>query len=281
VEGAGQVGIGRPATERSFSDADRRRIAEDGCIIRGLVGSTIHGLMLEGQDDRDEMAVAIEPPEAAVGLVGFEQWVYRTKPEGVRSGPGDLDLTTYSLRKYARLAAAGNPTILLLLFVPPEHLVIQTKLGEGLQALAPAFASTRGVVKFLGYMNNQRERLAGSRGQLRVNRPELIAAHGWDVKYGMHALRLAHQGLEYAQTGRLTLPMPEPARSRVFAVRRGDVAQADVLGEIAELESQTRAAVAHTGLPERPDTAAINRYLVRAYQSAWSEGRCAQLDGPR
>ena len=43
-------------------------------------------------------------------------------------------------------------------------------------------------------MNNQRERLGGTRGQVRVNRPELIAAHGWDVKYGMHALHLAHQG---------------------------------------------------------------------------------------
>src|SRR6185312_1710227 len=86
-------------------------------------------------------------------------------------GPGDLDLTTYSLRKYARLAAAGNPTILLLLFIPREHLLVQTPLGEELQHLAPAFASQRAVAKFLGYMNNQRERLGGSRGQMRVNRP--------------------------------------------------------------------------------------------------------------
>jgi predicted nucleotidyltransferase len=274
-----QVGVGRPATERSLSDADRRAIAEEGCIIRGLVGSTIHGLMLEGQDDRDEMAVAIEPPEAALGLVGFEHWVYRTRPEGVRSGPGDLDLTTYSLRKYARLAAAGNPTILLLLFVPREHLVVETPLGAQLQRLAPAFASTRAVVKFLGYMNNQRERLGGSRGQMRVNRPELIAAHGWDVKYGMHALRLAYQGLEYAQTGRLTLPMPEPARTRVFAVRRGEIPQADVLDEIASLEQETRQALEQSSLPGRPDSAAITRFLVDAYRDAWDRGQCARLGG--
>jgi hypothetical protein len=272
-----QVGVGRPATERSLSDADRRAIAEEGCIIRGLVGSTIHGLMVEGQDDRDEMAVAIEPPEAALGLVGFEHWVYRTQPEGARSGPGDLDLTTYSLRKYARLAAAGNPTILLLLFIPREHLVVQTPLGEQLQHLAPAFASRRAVVKFLGYMNNQRERLGGSRGQMRVNRPELIAAHGWDVKYGMHALRLACQGLEYAQSGRLTLPMPEPARSRVFAVRRGEVERQDVLDEIAELEQATRQALEQSSLPERADSAAITRFLVHAYRDAWERGQCARL----
>jgi hypothetical protein len=275
--GEHQVGVGRPATERSLSDSDRRAIAEQGCIIRGLVGSTIHGLMLEGQDDRDEMAVTIEPPEAVLGLVGFEHWVYRTQPEGVRSGPGDLDLTTYSLRKYARLAAAGNPTILLLLFIPAEHLVTQTPLGEQLQGLAPAFASKRAVTKFLGYMNNQRERLGGTRGQMRVNRPELIAAHGWDVKYGMHALRLAHQGCEYATTGTLTLPMPEPTRSRVFAVRRGEVAQRDVLDEIAELEEQTERALQTSTLPEKPDTRRISRFLVDAYQTAWADGHCARL----
>ena len=36
----------------------------------------------------------------------------RTQPEGVRSGPGDLDLIVYSLRKWMRLALTGNPTVL-------------------------------------------------------------------------------------------------------------------------------------------------------------------------
>jgi hypothetical protein len=273
-----QVGVGGPGSDSLFSDSERRAIAEHGCIIRGLVGSTIHGLMLEGQDDRDEMAVAIEPPEAALGLVGFEHWVYRTKPEGVRSGPGDLDLTTYSLRKYARLAAAGNPTILLLLFIPPEHLVMQTPTGRRLQDMAPAFASRGAVTKFLGYMQNQRERLGGSRGQMRVNRPELIDAHGWDVKYGMHALRLAYQGREYAETGRLTLPMPEPARSRVFAVRRGEVSQKETLEEIAELEAATQRELERSALPEKPDHRAITRFLVEAYRTAWDGGGVARLD---
>ena len=42
------------------------------------------------------------------------------QPEGARSGAGDLDLVIYSLRKWARLAAQGNPTVLLLLFVPDD-----------------------------------------------------------------------------------------------------------------------------------------------------------------
>jgi predicted nucleotidyltransferase len=77
------------------------------------------------------------------GLYGFEHFVNRTQPEGVRSGPGDLDLVAYSLRKYVRLALKGHPTILLLLFVPDEHVLVRTELGEELQALRPALLSCR------------------------------------------------------------------------------------------------------------------------------------------
>src|SRR5207247_439981 len=104
-------------------------IVEQGTILRATVGSTAHGLHHGGQDDRDEMAVFIEPPEYLLGLrlarkqgvrnpYRFEHWVERTQPEGARSGPGDLDLVAYSLRKYVRLALKGHPTVLLLLFVP-------------------------------------------------------------------------------------------------------------------------------------------------------------------
>src|ERR1051326_4883841 len=104
---------------------DSAEIVERGTILRATVGSTVHGLHHGGQDDRDEMAVFVEPPEYLLGLArargirggmyGFEHFVARTQPEGVRSGPGDLDLVAYSLRKYVRLALKGHPTILLLL----------------------------------------------------------------------------------------------------------------------------------------------------------------------
>src|SRR6266576_1121837 len=124
---------------------DSREIVERGTILRATVGSTVHGLHHGGQDDRDEMAVFIEPPEYLLGLArapqigagmyGFEHYVERTQPEGVRSGPGDLDLVAYSLRKYVRLALKGHPTILLLLFVPDDLVVMKTALGKELRDL--------------------------------------------------------------------------------------------------------------------------------------------------
>ena len=118
-----------------------RRVAEGGCILRSVVGSTVHGLSNPGTDDRDEMGVCVEPPEYVIGLRRFDHWVFRTQAEGVPSGPGDLDLTIYGLRKYCRLAAKGSPTVLLLLFVGGDNVVERTPVGEDLQALAPAFLS--------------------------------------------------------------------------------------------------------------------------------------------
>lgn len=181
--------------ESKEPDADlARRIAEDGCILRSVVGSTVHGLSNPGTDDRDEMGVCVEPREYVLGLRPFEHWVYRTQPEGAQSGPGDLDLVIYGVRKFCRLAMKGSPTVLLLLFVDGEHVVQRTELGAELQALAPAFLSRRTGNAFLGYLDAQRRGLLGDRHATRTR--ELSDAHGYDTKYAMHALRIAVQGIE-------------------------------------------------------------------------------------
>ena len=47
---------------------DSAEMVERGTILRATVGSTVHGLHHGGQDDRDEMAVFVEPPEYLLGL---------------------------------------------------------------------------------------------------------------------------------------------------------------------------------------------------------------------
>ena len=127
-----------------------RETAERCTILRGLVGSTVHGLNVnDGIEDRDEMGVCIEPFDEAMALSApFAQFIFRTAAEregreNARSTAGDLDLTIYSLRKWTRLALKGNPTIMLLLFTPAEQLVYCDELGSELRALTPAIVSRR------------------------------------------------------------------------------------------------------------------------------------------
>jgi uncharacterized protein len=263
------VGLGLMSVRKSKEpDRERaRQIAEDGCILRAVVGSTVHGLSNPGTDDRDEMGVCIEPPDYVLGLRPFEHWVYRTQPEGVPSGPGDLDLTIYGVRKYCRLATKGSPTVLLLLFIDGEHVMVRTPLGEQLQALAPAFVSRRAGRAFLGYLDAQRRGLLGERHATRTR--ELSSEHGYDTKYAMHALRIAYQGIELITERRISLPVPDPARSHLMAVRRGELPLDRVVADLRERTAELEDAVVRSQLPEEADRAAVDAFLVRAYREAW------------
>ncbi|WP_205697674.1 DNA polymerase beta superfamily protein [Conexibacter sp. SYSU D00693] len=244
-----------------------RSIALDGLVLRGLVGSTVHGLSNPGTDDRDEMGVCLEPATHVVGLRRFDHYVSRTQPEGTPSGPGDLDLTVYGLRKFCRLALKGSPTVLLLLFVEGEHLLHADDVGRELQALAPAFLSQRTAHAFRGYVDAQRRGLVGERHATRTR--ELSAAHGYDTKYAMHALRIGLQGIELLATGRITLPMPEPHRGRLRAVRAGDVPLDDVLAELDAVTAQLEEATTAGDLPPQGDLRRVDEFLVDAHLTAW------------
>lgn len=258
----------RPNVE--YGDRD---VALPNEILRSVVGSGVHGIAIAGTDDHDEMGVYIEPPQYVVGVRAVRRdYIWRTQPEGVRSGHGDTDLVLYSLHKYLRLAIKGNPTVLLPLYAPEADLVVLTPLGEELRALRQAFLSQVAVLRFLGYMHSQHERMLGEGKRNRVpNRPELLERYGWDVKYGSHALRLAYQGHEIARDGRLTLPLAEEQRERVLAVKRGEVARDEVSAEISSVEAAVRDLLENgrTAVPPEADLELIDRWAVSAQRRHW------------
>ncbi|HWK30419.1 MAG TPA: nucleotidyltransferase domain-containing protein [Solirubrobacter sp.] len=248
-----------------------QEIAERGLILRTTVGSVVHGLSNLGTDDRDELGVCIEPPEYLLGFRRFEHFAYRTQPEGRPSGPGDLDLTVYGLRKYCRLALKGSPTTLLPLFVRGDDVIARTSAGEELQALAGAFVARSTGRAFRGYLDAQRRGLLGERHATRTR--ERSREHGYDTKYAMHALRIGYQGVELLETGRITLPVPEPQRTTLRAVRAGTVPLGEVLALIERVDAELDAAGETSGLPDTPDVDAVDRFAVRAYRAAWDARR--------
>lgn len=116
--------------------------------------------------------------------------------------------------------------------------------------------------------------MVGSRSA-RTNRPELVAQHGYDTKFAMHALRLGVQGVELLTTGRLTLPIPQPAREHLRAVRRGEVALADVLAEVDDLAARLADLATSSPLPDQPDRAWVDGWLHRSHLRYWGASRSA------
>lgn len=233
-------------------------------ILRGLVGSTAHGINIIGQDDRDETGIFIEPPESVCGLETLDHYIWRSQPDGVRSGPGDLDYTMYSLRKFCRLAHRGNPSVMLLLWLP-EYLSINP-LGEALVKNREAFISREAGERFLGYLIAQKRKMKGEKAHT-VSRPELVEKYGYDTKFAMHALRLGFEGIELMSNHCLTLPVKEPNLSILRAVRTGEIKFAECLNLIEEVENHLRLLVENCKW--KSDREGISRLLVSFHLQHW------------
>ena len=80
---------------------DSKEIVERGTILRATVGSTIHGLHHGGQDDRDEMAVYVEPPEFMLGLA---------RARGIRGGSTASSTTSSAHSPRASAPARATST---------------------------------------------------------------------------------------------------------------------------------------------------------------------------
>lgn len=276
-----------PGFDHPHASEQARAIAEAGLVLRVQVGSGVHGTSITGQDDRDEMGICLEPARFVTGLarvpaglgeperqVDFEQYQRHTvwdRPGGLanRSGAGDLDVVVYSARKWCRLALGGNPTVLLALFVPDEDLVFRNEVGAELVSNAHRFVSKLAADRFIGYLRSQKAAMTGEVGA-HTNRPELVAVHGYDTKFAMHALRLGVQGVELLTTGAITLPVPKPDRTYLRAVRRGEIAEEDVIAAVDAAELELMDLRDSTSLPDQPDREWVDAWLHRTHLAYWA-----------
>jgi uncharacterized protein len=261
------------------SCSPRQWVAKTGMALRVTTGSEAYGTALDdGQGDLDEMGICIEPPQYVIGGNRFEEYKYRSaEPDGpgaqsARSKPGDLDLTVYGLRKFAALAKAGNPSILLTLFTPDEHVKYCTEFGQELRDRAHLFVSKSAGPRFLGYLARQRDGLLGKRsgGTRNQGRADIREKFGWDVKFGMHMVRLGLQGVELLETGRMELPIPEPHREYLRDMRRGKYTLEEALAKTEKLETRIKRLLdGESRLPDKPNVQAIDEWLISVHRRHW------------
>ena len=110
--------------------------------------------------------------------------------------PATSTSSSYSARKWARLALAGNPTVLLVLFVP-EVEVVYPQRGRRRRLVAnapPAFVSKQAAQRFLGYLQAQRPAIPLPRRATKPDRTLRLSSSRfdrYDARYAMHVLRSA------------------------------------------------------------------------------------------
>lgn len=231
-------------------------------------GSELHGAKVGQTDDTDIYGIYIEQPDEALGLDAREHFVWSTAGNNRRNGPDDVDITLYSLRKWAGMAAKGNATALHFLFAEPSEISPET--WQKVQANRSIFLSRISAKQFVGFADSQFKRLTGEKGSgKKGQRPEYICAFGYDTKAAMHGLRLLYECIELMKFGRITLPRPE--KELLIDVRSGAWTFERVLAQAQRLFKEVEDAVAGSPLPEKVDRRAISRFIAKVQLELWSD----------
>jgi len=131
---------------------------ESRTILKVIHGSQCYGLATP-ESDIDFKGVAIEPLNHHFGFLHhFENHV----EEASKGAPHDLVI--YSLKKFSKLAADGNPSIIEVLFVENSDIVKIDSFGEELRAFRQNFVSKKMHHTFSGFAHSQLKRIKSHRG---------------------------------------------------------------------------------------------------------------------
>lgn len=231
----------------SAPDAEHDRFGGGTLLLAGVVGSTAYGLA--GPDsDIDRLGMFAAPTISLLGLSRPAESQVTTKP----------DATYHEAGKAARLILAGNPTAGELLWLPEDCYETRTPLGDEAIALRSSFLSAKRTRDaYLGYATQQFKKLIGRDEPNR--RTE---------KHARHLMRLVNQGYELYTTGRLRITIDDPEPYFAFGER---VAKDPQAAAPFMAEAEQRFASARTVLPNEPDYAAVEAWLLRVRKAFWSE----------
>jgi uncharacterized protein len=214
-------------------------------IYRCVVGSTAYGLSQEGSDV-DRRGFYLPPADL--------QWSLGGVPEQLET---DNEEAYWELQKFIRLALKANPNVLECFYSPIVETC--TPLARELIDLRRIFLSRYVHRTYNAYVLSQFKKLEQdlrNHGQVR-----------W--KHVMHLIRLLLSGVVVLRQGFVPLRVDEH-RDKLLAIRRGNVPWQEVEDWRLALHRELDQALQCTELPEHPDYARANEFLIRARRIAAS-----------
>jgi len=193
----------------------------------------------------------------------FEQWQqHHVFDKDALGGKGrEYDLQIFSIIKYFNLLMENNPTVMDSLFTPRECVVHSTEIGNMVRDNRKLFLSKRCWAKYKGYAISQLHKMTSKKRS--GKRKVVQEKYGWDLKFGMHVVRLLYEAEMILQEGDLDLRRHS---EHLKAIRRGEWTEKQVMEWAAEKEFQLEKVFFESKLQDKPDENLIKNLLINCLE---------------
>jgi len=214
-------------------------------VFRCVVGSQAYGLSHEGSDV-DRRGFYLPPADLHWSIFGVPEQLEDTAAQE----------SYWEVQKFLTMALKANPNVIECLYSPLVE--TSTPLVDELLANRRRLLSRMIYQTYNGYVLSQFKKLEQD---LRTK-----GALKW--KHAMHLIRLLLAGITGMEEGEIPVAVPDGQRDLLLAIRRGEVPWAEVDALRLDLHRRFDRAQGSTRLPEHPDYAWANAWLLRARRSA-------------
>jgi uncharacterized protein len=216
-------------------------------IFRCVIGSQAYGLANE-DSDVDRRGIFLPSARQHWSLFGVPQQVENHATQEAY----------WEIQKFLVLALKANPNVLECLYTPMVETA--TPLAQKLLAMRSCFLSKLAHQTYNGYVLSQFAKMQADVRNSGAAKP----------KHVMHLIRLLLSGIGILRHGVVPVRVEEH-RDELLAIRRGEMAWADVEAWRERLHHEFDDAARSTTLPDRPDYARADAFLIEARQAAVAE----------
>ena len=246
------------------------RFLKNNICYEVITGSVAYGTNLTDKSDFDIVGVGIPTKDVifphlsgyiegfSTNIPKFEQFQqhhinYKNQKE--------YDVTIYNIVKYFRLCMDNNPNMIDTLFVPQECITQINHIGQMIRENRKSFLHKGSYYKFIGYATSQLHKMSSNKRT--GKRKEIHDAHGFDLKFAMHLVRLANEAEQILIHHDLDL---RQNNEHLKAIRRGDIKEQEIREWFSEKEKYLQKLYHESTLRHSPDEDAIKQLLLNCLE---------------
>lgn len=240
------------------------------------VGSSVYGVTSD-TSDLDIISFAIPPkdnvfPHLNGYIMGFGspppifetyQQHHMLVTEELGGKGREYDYTCYNIVKYFDLLAHGNPTLLDSLFVPARAILFMTPIGQLVRENRWLFLHKGCTHRYLGYSYQQLTKMKTKNPTVSSKRKDGFDKWGYDLKFGLHIVRLLLQLEQILTEKDLDL---ERNSDILKSIRNGEWTFEQIEAYFRSNEKRLLALKDSSDLPHSPDMDKIKNILIQCLE---------------